>query len=181
MHIKTRTYLNEAVIVRSTGCDISHERSLVDVRKNEILSSYSRARDLVEMRWQLCREWSHMWKPVMFWRLDLCSLCSTRVLRLTRLSRRARHTLFCGCFAGSVQTFRQKMTGHHQISWRRRILYIIKNIDLRAAYVYVFWIRNSSAIWWLMRYLLHFTKVHFPQYCIRAVIDAPLPTRTFGS
>jgi hypothetical protein len=43
MHYKTRTYLYEAVIVRSTGCDMNERSLLVDVRKNFILSSGSAA------------------------------------------------------------------------------------------------------------------------------------------
>jgi hypothetical protein len=80
-------------------------------------------------------------------------------------------------FAGSVQTFRFSAKNDWAPTRFRGgngILQIIKNIDLRAAYVYVFWIRNSSDIDLRCAIFYILQKFVFPS---RAVIDAPLPTR----
>ena len=101
------------------------------------------------MSWQFGSEWSYMWKPLKFWTLEVCSLCSTRVLRVTRLTRRGRHTLFCGCFCRigpNFPVFGKTWLGTTKFRGGNGILYIIKNIELRVAYVYIFWIRNTSAI-----------------------------------
>ena len=94
--------------------------------------------NFVETSWQLRSEWSRMWKPLKFWTLEVCLLCSTRVLRVTRLSRRARHTLFCGCFcriSPNFPVFGKKWLGTTRFRGGDGILQIIKNIDLWAAYV----------------------------------------------
>ena len=125
--------------------------------------------NFVETSWQLRSEWSRMWKPLKFWTLEVCLLCSTRVLRVTRLSRRARHTLFCGCFLpdqSKLSGFRQKMTGHHQISWRQRNFAYHQKYRPASS--------NSSAIRCAIFYILQ--KFILPS---RAVIHAPLPTRAW--
>ena len=51
MHYKTRTYLDKAIIVRSTGCDMNEVWSMY--AKISLWSSYSPARDLSVIRAQL--------------------------------------------------------------------------------------------------------------------------------
>jgi hypothetical protein len=96
--------------------------------------------NFVETSWQLRSEWSRMWKPLKFWTLEVCVLCSTRVLRVTRISRRARHTLFCWCFCRISPTFRLSAKNHWappDFVAATEFCKSSKNIDLRAVYSYV--------------------------------------------
>jgi hypothetical protein len=74
--------------------------------------------------------------------------------------------------------FRPKMTGHHQISWRRRNF--VYHQKYRTASSICTCFVDQELVSYIMRCLLHFTKVYLPK---RAVIDAPMPTRAwaFGS
>ena len=105
-----------------------------------------------------------MRKPLKFWTLEVCLLCSTRVLRVTRLSRRARHTFFCGCFLpdqSKLSCFRQKMTGHHQISWWRRNFANHQKYRPTSSICICF--LDQELVRYTMRYLLHFKKgLFFP-------------------
>ena len=78
------------------------------------------------------------------------------------VSRRARHTLFCGCFLpdqSKLSGFRQKMTGHHQISWRRRNF--VNHQKYRHASSICTCFLDQELLSYTMRYLLHFKKVYF--------------------
>jgi hypothetical protein len=123
--------------------------------------------NFVETSWQLRSEWSRMWKPLKFWTLEVCFLCSTRVLRVTRLSRRARHTIFCGCFLpdqSKLSGSRQKMTGHHQISWwQRNFAHHQKYRPASSICNLCICFLDQERVSYTMRYLLHFTKVYFSQ------------------
>ena len=68
--------------------------------------------------------------------------------------------------------FRPKMTGHHQNSWRRRNF--VYHQKYRTASSICTCFVDQELVSYIMRCLLHFTKVYLPK---RAVIDAPMPTR----